>query len=126
MSKELEVMKVTHSLMPMVNKLSSIRVREVSTCQPVQTLGPFREVKDIQVLNLECLTKIEGMVLVESFFKEIKEGAKNYLPEEHVNICLSYLSQDLRLFIEPKLSGMVSMNLEQIKDLLVTDHQEGI
>ena len=93
---------------------------------PVRTLRSVRpciKIKELPLLKLEDLTKIEGMVLVESFFKQVKEVARNYLPREQIQICLSRLSQDLRLFVESKINKCEMVTVDMIKEIIIQEFQ---
>ena len=76
LSKELGDLKLTMSAMNQTNPFLN------TFPSPPAPMRPARKIKDIPILGIEDLTKIEGMVLVESFFRQTREMVKNFLVEE--------------------------------------------
>ena len=116
-------MKATLSLMALMDKLTSTRSEEVNPVNPLQSFRPCIKIKELPLLKLEDLTKTEGMVLVESFFKQVKEVARNYLPREQIQICLSRLSQDLQLFVESKINHVEMVTVDKIEEIIIQEFQ---
>ena len=72
--------------------------------------------RDIEYLRLEELSSIEGIASKESFFHQITQVTDD--KKEQVQVCLSRLDRDLRLFVESQIKHKAFSQLEDIQNLL--------
>ena len=89
--------------------------------QPIRR--SFLKPKDINVLRSDQLTKVEGSALVESFFKQMREVTKEYSTSEKVQICLSRVDEDLRLFLENKIRTQKGISIDDLEEIIVKEFE---
>lgn len=86
--------------------------------QTKMTLKP----KDIDMLTLKDLSSIEGVIIKTAFFDQIRKTADT--ESKRVEVALSRMERDLRLYVMAKLNQMnENRNLQMIDQLLCKEFQ---
>ena len=92
------------------------RVHHLSSIQGGHVPRSVLKPKDIDLLHLEELSSIDGIASKQSFFRQLEQVACD--DRDRVQICLTRLDKDLRLFVESKIQNNPFVTLDQIQSLL--------